>query len=466
MLQFLQTLQLKFPLARLTASTSAMGGARAGTFAGCPSDMLCPGLVCPDLLILELALIGRDLTNIEQIFRFLPMSTAVVLLNFVDWCAKLGSLEFDENVFYGPVRTLSGHANCQRSLRNRTRTRGALTRLRDHDVWHEKLAALARHYGHESVSMFSALRPALAAGTPDAFDLTQDGLHPSYYCVRDGGGCIAERSALYNAFTADAIAHAVDASLLDPTAQMVDPGVGASSHHWLVLPAPLSTGIGNEAPVRCWRGDRLRCALQPVDPTARMGSMARCIGRRWVASSRNEWRWLDDDLFFVSAASNSILDGRVAGAWQLVPRKNPRPGLNSVVPGDNVTFLLDTRVPKGRHAVLGLQLLTSYNQVGVVRVECIDAGCPCEPVTFDALRPAEPHAMHGRFSLDISQSVACLVRVTNISPGGVIPVEGASVRRESQHAPQRLRACPVDAGPCTKLKLYQIHLRARTQALS
>lgn len=86
--------------------------------------------------------------------------------------------------------------------------------------------------------MFSALRPALAAGTPDTFDLTQDGLHPSYYCVRDGGGCIAERSAHYNAFTADAIAHAVDASILDPSVHVVDPVVGASSHHWLVLPAP------------------------------------------------------------------------------------------------------------------------------------------------------------------------------------------------------------------------------------
>lgn len=470
LLQFLQSLQLRFPLARITASTSAMGGARAGTFAGCPSDMLCHGMVCPDLIILELALIGHEMKKIEQIFRFLPNSTAVVMLNFVDWCAKLGRLEFEENGFYSPAKTLSAHTNCQRSLRNRTRTRRALARLRDQDVWHEKLAALAHHYGHESVSMFSALRPALAAGTPDAFDLTQDGLHPSYYCVRDGGGCVAERSAHYNAFTADALAHAIDASIMDPTARANEPVAGASQ--WLELPelpelpTPLSPLIGNEVPVRCWRENQLRCALQPVQPTtARAGAIARCIHRGWSVGSNNEWRWLDDDLHFSSAAGGKILHGRFAGEWQPMPRKNPRPGLNSVVPGDNVTFSLDTRVPTGRQAVLALQLLTSYNQVGIVLVECVDAGCPCEPVTFDALRPSKRHAIHDHMSLNISQSATCLVRVTNISPEYVTP---ASLHRHHQpQQRQKRRACPVDdAGPCTKLKLYQIHLSAHTPIMS
>lgn len=70
-------------------------------------------------------------------------------------------------------------------------------------------------------------------------------------------------------------------------------------------------------------------------------------------------------------------------------------------------------------------MLKSYEQMGVLRLECI-RGCACEPLLVDLLRPETRFAtLDAARTGRISRSRRCAVAFTNVSPR---PVPGQEPR--------------------------------------
>lgn len=519
-LSLMQTILHAYPEAKVSARSVGIGGATPAFFSACPSRSICHVAStsdgestrerCPDLLILDLAANHDDekrcLAHLEQILRYVHQTDiAVVALNipvFHDYWRRPSSMKVPSG-YYTPDAPLTWAAHLQRLLFNRTQTRLLVAQFPTRSQWHERIRHVVHHYGHESVSLFSALQPALTQGRIDLFDLTQDAVHPSLVRTFETieGGVVRERrirtpAGLYVSCISDAIAHALSQWLL---ADDGDANVAATQHQdegafkastgvrrirprhgynrtFAPLPEPIHSNLFASG-VECWDSkESLTSALELA------GGSRDAILRRWVPGQHNGWLWQEQELGYSGSAV--IVDGNRSAGWALVPLhgRPARPGLNSVDPGDVLTFSFDTRLaPWGRpnaQASLRLTFLSSYNQVGVARIACPDAGCSCDTLIWDALRPKAIFAVQETVQLNIGQAEHCKVSITNVSPkertalGVCHPVSSASLPGEDVAA--RLAFQPLDGttrkiwrrngsaerGPCTKLKLYRIDLLA------
>ena len=126
-------------------------------------------------------------------------------------------------------------------------------------------------------------------------------------------------------------------------------------------------------------------------------------------------------------------------AWApAVARGSYKPGLTSVHINDTISFVVDsTAGGAGSHRSTLLQLtyLQSYDEVGVLHVECV-TGCTCSAATIDTLLPSAKYAALHRSNVRVSQASRCEVRLTNV---------GRPARHHSR--------CPSTGSPCTKVKL-------------
>ena len=91
-----------------------------------------------------------------------------------------------------------------------------------------------------------------------------------------------------------------------------------------------------------------------------------------------------------------------------------------------------------------LTYLQSYEQVGVLRVECV-SGCACPTQRLQTLDPSRLATLNTML-WHVSESRSCTLRLTNVSPRHC---SAAGVR-----------------GPCSKLKLVALAVAAAPDALN
>ena len=83
-----------------------------------------------------------------------------------------------------------------------------------------------------------------------------------------------------------------------------------------------------------------------------------------------------------------------------------------------------------------LTYLQSYEQVGVLRIECV-SGCQCATQRLQTLEPSRLATLNTTL-WQVSESRMCTLRLTNVSP----------------------RDCGEVRGPCTKIKLVALAVAA------
>ena len=400
---------------------------------------------------------------IEGILRALwPHGTAVVLLNFARWCRTLDG---------GAMQTSNsrGHRACQRLLFNRSHGRASVARVPAPEPWAARLARVAAHYGATAVSLFEALRPLVESGELPLSDFTHDGIHG---IVWPRG---TTRGAVYATFVGDALAGAVDTTLLEYSATAWTPNRrawrAAAPHHPLrpqsreqqwqkargaELPQALSRGAESSLlGVRCYgslgrqsvgrwvkvasggikqcktagpaHSQNFQCFHQVLDSAGRK----RNVGGATVTSGLPPgWAQTDHECGY---------DRTLRGWVPALARGTFKPGLTSVHPNDTVSLVVDSTAGGGAAgtatAMLQLTYLQSYDECGVLRVECV-AGCVCTAATIDTLLPGAKYAALNRSAVRVSQASRCEVRLINVGR----PAGGGGL-------------CPTADSPCTKVKL-------------
>ena len=216
------------------------------------------------------------------------------------------------------------------------------------------------------------------------------------------------------------------------------------------LPAPLSSAVNDLRGVRCYgwagrgvekksgnRGAWMRAVVSGVA----FGPHGEYVVYDSASGARQGWAFTN-----VEVAWNG-------SAWLPLAKRSKKPGLTSVVPGDSFLVRVDTSLSEvvetrdvttaapgtpdaGTHPdeprsdvasaaaaapatsvpVLQLTYLESYEQVGIVRVECT-SGCECKPTRVDTLRPRRRFAtLSTALTGPVSRSAGCVVRITNVSP--------------------------------------------------
>lgn len=474
--RFIQTLHRRYPQADIVAQSSGYGGLSPMSVASCPSDFL-EGLAAfdprklgdvhdssssetskptrPDLLVLDFAVYAgfvpdsRYIDAFEKLLRYLwPTSTAVLFLNLGNFCRGANGTVSDD---------VMGHAKCQRMLFDGYASAANIGRATFPDPWHERLGQLAVHYGHSAVSMFDALQPLIASQAIKISEITQDGMHPTYWPRR------SNLARVYVTYTADALAYAVD-----PTSVTHHNGIWNGRRRDVKDAARVARmkEVGREADaitatrfrsanrrhsVRATTTNLTRLPVATVSQLVLPHSLVadvddvtgmRCYG--WVGyggARGNEHRgsWFAPG-FLLEGVS---LQGHYSTAWAYTESEvvyslqangwvpNPKPakkaGLTSVTPGDRLIMKVDTSFSfksNDSHLAPALQImyLRSYEQTGILKIECT-SGCRCTPWQIDTLEPKRRFAtLDTAMSPPISRARSCMLAFTNISPhprGGV-----------------------------------------------
>jgi hypothetical protein len=144
-----------------------------------------------------------------------------------------------------------------------------------------------------------------------------------------------------------------------------------------------------------------------------------------------------------------------------------KPGLTSVTPGDVLELEISTSLEGGNrgggggggkqgggrgegfggeHAAVQVTYLQSYEQVGVVHIECV-RGCSCAMKRLDALVPGRLATLNTAL-WRVSEARKCTLRLTNKSPPGSCGAGSAA------------GAGVGGAAPCTKIKLVALAVAA------
>ena len=462
LLQFVRTLKKGYPNTQLSARSIAYGGMNPKAVAACAADFVAAPLGgshgsaasgAANLVILDFAIFGglhpfsEDWHAIESLVRALwPLDVAVILLNMPTWC--IGETGRREGYVHG-------HSRCQRMVFNRTRSRMNVAAAQPPDRFQTALRAVALNYDQTSISVYDALQPLIADGAIDLLDFTHDGKHPIMYPRGTRRGSVLSR------YMADLLAHAIEPSLLsDPPAGKVwrgwttpppgaagAAGVGqigerpaATSTSWRVLPR-----ITPPVPQKgLRRGVSAPHALAPGLSSATRG--VRCYG--WGArATRGAWPSIIlSDLGF-NITKDELAYDETVGGWRPLAVKRVKPGLTSVDRGDTVSLRIDTTLGDdggaatvsrdAEHAMVQLTYLQSYEQVGVLRIECLD-GCTCQTQRLQTLEPSRLATLNTTL-WRVSESRTCTLRLTNVSP----------------------RECATGVrGPCSKVKLVALAVAA------
>uniref|UniRef100_A0A7S0P484 Uncharacterized protein n=1 Tax=Calcidiscus leptoporus TaxID=127549 RepID=A0A7S0P484_9EUKA len=393
------------------------------------------------------------------------------MLNFANWCrGASGQLQ----------RSTLGHARCQAMLFNRSAARANLRATVVPEPWDALLQRLAAHYGHVAVSVFDGLQPLAARGVIDAVDFTHDGKHPVYWPQG------TERGAIYTTYVVDMLAFAISPALITPTDRL---WTGGFSRHVSPAPSPPPPFEGWAAAALTKGGLRRLLSGSPrmaalltrnasakaresvggagaaplfahapstlpplLSPTADQLHGVRCYG--WGARRQGRWGQIISER---SPSTRAAAAKRGGGGGRRLPAWSPtnqefafdsragewlptgvhgKPGLTSVSVGDAVRLSIDSTLgDPAATAVLQLTYLQSYEQMGVLRVSCLQ-GCTCAPLTLDALLPAQTLATLNTTMLTLTQSRACRVRLANVARG---PPDGCPAK--------------VPPEPCEKLKI-------------
>lgn len=473
LLQLLLTLKRSHPHATLSVRSLAYGGSNPRSMAACAADFLTPPRARatagvdssrqgraspppwqPDVVLMDFAIFGGvhpdyivDAEGIELLLRALwQFDAAIVLLNMPVWC-------FDRN---GRRNTgVYQHITCARMIHHRQHSRQHVANVALPERWDETLTQLARHYNLSAVSVFSALQPLIVQGKLDLVDFTHDGKHPISFPRG------TRRGAVYSRYIADLIAFT-----LTPRSLAALPGGAVwRGRPWEEAPRRLdgntlsstsSSSITllpqNHRPIR------VRPAL-PVAFTPRLRDVesrgVRCYG--WAARQASGWAAIVQQSAGWNATNEELAYDLSTRAWRPIPAggRPSKPGLTSVVPGDSMVLQVDTTLASGSTATgsnsnrelstLWLTYLQSYDQTGVVRIDCI-SGCHCEPQTLQTL-------VHDRLATlnttlwHVSESARCTLRFTNISPRTCTAAQPAA---------------DGSTPPCTKVKLVSLAVGAVT----
>ena len=143
----------------------------------------------------------------------------------------------------------------------------------------------------------------------------------------------------------------------------------------------------------------------------------------------------------------------ISKAWKPLAVKRAKPGLTSISRGDVMHLSIDTTIdggsptPKGKglkssseRAMVQLTYLQSYEQVGVLQMECT-SGCRCDTQRIQTLNPGRLATLNTSL-WPVSESSSCTLRFTNVSP----------------------LQCGSTRGPCTKIKLVALAVSAAPEA--
>ena len=469
LVQFVRTLKVGFPNTRLSARSVAYGGMNPKAVAACAADFVAPpsggsgshDTHAPprdaDLVILDFAIFGglhptsEDWHSIESLVRALwTLDVAVILLNMPVWC--LGET--------GERRShVHGHTQCQRMIFNRTLSRTSIAAAELPEKYDATLRAVALNYKQTSISVFDALQPLIADGSLNLVDFTHDGKHPIMYPRG------TRRGSVYSRYIADLLAHAVEPSLLgdergnsiwhgrspaarDAMASLGGPQNGQKAS-WRVLPRIVPA----VQPAAHRRAQPLPPALTPGLASSTRG--IRCYG--WGArATRGSWKSIILSDIGWNLTREELAYDEIAAAWKPLPIRRFKPGLTSVSHGDSMTLHIDTSLDDsdsalGRpsksygsgneHAMVQLTYLQSYEQVGMLRIECV-SGCNCTEQRLQTLEPSRLATLNTSL-WRVSESRKCKLRFTNVSPN----------------------SCGAARGPCTKVKLVALAVAAAPSTL-
>jgi hypothetical protein len=462
LVQLLRTLKKGHPHLQLSARSVAYGGMNPKTVAACIADFVAAppsarlaqsqGTTAPpqaaNLVILDFAIFGgihpipQDVNNIETLIRALwPLRVAVLMINMPTWCiGPSGRLEAN----------VHEHQDCQRMIFDRAQSQLNVAATMLPGDYDSRLTELANHYGQTPISVFSALQPLIAHGQLDLLDFTHDGKHPILFPRRTRRGAVLSR------FMADLLAHAIDPNLHHFRGDKVwrggePPGRKASiaarrfgrnrtRNHALHI---LTTSTQTEVPPARGLTAPVPPALDPTLVSATRG--VRCYG--WGArATRGAWKSIILRDQGWNLTKEELAYDESSRAWHPLAVKRVKPGLTSVSPGDVVSLQIDTTLGRhanvsgiqliGEHAMLQLTYLQSYEQVGVLLLECT-SGCYCDPHRIQTLEPSRLATLNTTL-WPVSESRKCTLRLTNASP----------------------RYCASGRGPCTKIKLVALAVAA------
>ena len=453
LLQLVRTLKHGYPNTRLAARSVAYGGMNPKAVAACAADFVAPPPAghgstpsgSANLVILDFAIFGglhpfsEDWHAIESLVRALwPLDVAVILLNMPTWC--LGETGRREGYVHG-------HSRCQRMIFNQTRSRMNIAAAQLPDRFHATLRAVALNYEQTSISVFDALQPLVSDGAVDLLDFTHDGKHPIMYPRGTRRGSVLSR------YMADLLAHAIDPALLRDERKGAVWRGGLSK----VATAAADRGDSSRRPARTWRvlprgsplqrtpqrrGQKTPAALSPGLTSATRG--VRCYG--WGArATRGSWGSIILSDVGFNITKEELAYDETAGGWRPLAIRRVKPGLTSVDRGDTVSLRIDSTLGEdgggsgnnAEHSMVQLTYLQSYEQVGVLRIECLD-GCTCSPQRVQLLEPSRLATLNTTL-WRVSESRSCTLRLTNVSP------------RQCMSAVR---------GPCSKIKLVALAVAA------
>ena len=407
--QVLRALKTKHPNAKLSVRSIGYGGMNPKAIAACAADFV--GWPPPDVAIFDFAIFSGqqaepdNLYAIEALIRAVyPLETAIFLLNMPVWCVNERGRH--SNKVYR-------HLDCQRMVFDRQQSRSNVAAIPLPDSWDAQLSALARHYGLTTISVFNALQPLVASGALDLVDFTQDGKHPHLFPR------FTLRSAVYSRYIADLISYAISPSLLVAT-----PG-GAVWRGGQWRPIQAEAGAAVPPP-------RVVNRPRPPMPDALAPNLGfgeprgvRCYG--WGARrTHGQWASTMTQSHGFNVTSKELAYDASSNRWLEIKSTQTKPGVTSVASGDSMMLLIDTSMPEANstttsksqqhrdHPMLQLSYLQSYEQTGVLRIECV-SGCTCPTQTVQTLvrtRLATLNTTMWR----ASEAKACALRFTNVSP--------------------------------------------------
>ena len=252
------------------------------------------------------------------------------------------------------------------------------------------------------------------SGALDLVDFTQDGKHPHLFPR------FTLRSAVYSRYIADLISYAISPSLLVAT-----PG-GAVWRGGQWRPIQAEAGAAVPPP-------RVVNRPRPPMPDALAPNLGfgeprgvRCYG--WGARrTHGQWASTMTQSHGFNVTSKELAYDASSSRWLEIKSTQTKPGVTSVASGDSMMLLIDTSMPEANstttgsksqqhrdHPMLQLSYLQSYEQTGVLRIECV-SGCTCPTQTVQTLvrtRLATLNTTMWR----ASEAKACALRFTNVSP--------------------------------------------------
>ena len=109
------------------------------------------------------------------------------------------------------------------------------------------------------------------------------------------------------------------------------------------------------------------------------------------------------------------------------PTKPAKPGITSLSIGDEMEITIDTTLASrsdelapatnttASTVALTVTFLQSYEQVGMLQIECVE-GCTCTETMIDTRAPSAQFALLSTSDVLVSQAHTCRLRLINVSP--------------------------------------------------